>query len=166
MASMGYIHGPYIDSLFSLFSSSGINGHVFYNCPENFSSISSCTQIAAITNAGSSFSGITNINGFTNNGETILYAPAGTYPLAVQNPTRTANYFTVDTSGNVQANGPFTALGPVSWGFGPAIANSSLVPLVGTPTAGQAACIKAAGPPVIIGYCSTAVSSAGSCTCN
>ncbi len=37
---------------------------------------------------------------------------------------------------------------------------------VGTPTVGKAACIKSAGPPVVIGYCSTVVDSAGDCTCN
>ncbi|CAN5951055.1 unnamed protein product [Sphagnum jensenii] len=36
----------------------------------------------------------------------------------------------------------------------------------GTPAVGQASCIKAAGPPVVIGYCSTVVSSSGACTCN
>lgn len=35
-----------------------------------------------------------------------------------------------------------------------------------TPTVNQAACIKSAGPPVVIGYCSTVVSSGGACTCN
>jgi hypothetical protein len=39
-------------------------------------------------------------------------------------------------------------------------------PSVGTPTLNHAACIKATGPPVIIGYCSTVVASDGSCTCN
>jgi hypothetical protein len=34
------------------------------------------------------------------------------------------------------------------------------------PTVGQAACIKAAGPPVVIGYCSTVVGAGGTCTCN
>jgi hypothetical protein len=47
-----------------------------------------------------------------------------------------------------------------------AITNSSALPTVGTPTAGQAACIKSAGSPVVIGYCSTVVSSSGACTCN
>ena len=36
----------------------------------------------------------------------------------------------------------------------------------GTPTAGHAACIKSAGPPVVIGSCSTAIDSGGTCTCN
>lgn len=40
------------------------------------------------------------------------------------------------------------------------------IPQVGTPTAGQVACIKAAGPPVVIGFCTGAVSGTSSCTCN
>ena len=48
----------------------------------------------------------------------------------------------------------------------PQTGGGTAVPTVGAPTAGQAACIKAAGPPVVIGYCSTVVSSSGVCTCN
>jgi hypothetical protein len=51
-------------------------------------------------------------------------------------------------------------------GTGTPITNTSLVPQVGTPTVGQAACIKAAGPPVIIGFCSAVVGAGGACTCN
>jgi hypothetical protein len=40
------------------------------------------------------------------------------------------------------------------------------VPVTQSPTGGQAACIKAVGPPVVIGTCSTVVSSSGACTCN
>jgi hypothetical protein len=36
----------------------------------------------------------------------------------------------------------------------------------GTPAAGHAGCIKSAGPPVVIGYCSTQPDSSGACTCN
>jgi hypothetical protein len=43
---------------------------------------------------------------------------------------------------------------------------SNTIPTVGSTTAGQASCTKSVGPPVIIGYCSTVVSSSGSCTCN
>ena len=43
---------------------------------------------------------------------------------------------------------------------------ASAIPTVGTPTVNQAACIKSAGPPVVIGYCSTVVSATGACTCN
>lgn len=43
---------------------------------------------------------------------------------------------------------------------------SNAVPVVASPMVGQATCIKAAGPPVVIGYCSTAVGSGGACTCN
>ena len=46
------------------------------------------------------------------------------------------------------------------------LGSSGTAPAVGTPTVGQAACIKAAGPPVVIGYCSSVVSSGGACTCN
>jgi hypothetical protein len=43
---------------------------------------------------------------------------------------------------------------------------SLTVPQIETPAAGQATCVKSAGPPVVIGYCSTDVSSSGTCTCN
>jgi Pectate lyase superfamily protein len=46
----------------------------------------------------------------------------------------------------------------------PATAKPS--PQSGTPAAGNAACIKSPGPPIIFGSCSTPVSSSGSCTCN
>jgi hypothetical protein len=42
----------------------------------------------------------------------------------------------------------------------------SAVPTFSTTTAGQATCIKSAGPPVQIGTCSTVVSASGACTCN
>ncbi len=42
---------------------------------------------------------------------------------------------------------------------------ASSIPQVGSPLAGYAACIKAAGPPAVIGYCSTSISSSGACTC-
>jgi hypothetical protein len=35
-----------------------------------------------------------------------------------------------------------------------------------SPGAGHATCIKSSGPPVTIGFCSTAIDSTGSCTCN
>lgn len=34
------------------------------------------------------------------------------------------------------------------------------------PTVGHASCIKAAGPPVVIGFCSSVVASDGTCTCS
>jgi hypothetical protein len=54
----------------------------------------------------------------------------------------------------------------VSVNGGAAIATSNAVPQVGTPVAARAACIKSTGPPVVIGYCSTAVDASGGCTCN
>jgi hypothetical protein len=59
-----------------------------------------------------------------------------------------------------------TAVDSLKMGAGPAITNSAVIPQVGTPTVNQATCVKAAGPPVVIGFCSTVVSSTGSCTCN
>jgi hypothetical protein len=44
---------------------------------------------------------------------------------------------------------------------------ATFLPQIGISTvAGQAACIKSAGPPPVLGYCSTAVTASGSCTCN
>lgn len=46
------------------------------------------------------------------------------------------------------------------------LSDASTIVHTGTPTVNQAACIKAVGPPVVIGTCSTVVSSSGGCTCN
>jgi hypothetical protein len=46
------------------------------------------------------------------------------------------------------------------------VLNSNKVPQVTNPTAGHVACIKSAGPPVVIGYCSSVNSSTGKCNCN
>jgi hypothetical protein len=59
-----------------------------------------------------------------------------------------------------------TRIDSLSIGGGAAIATANAIPTVGTPTVGSAACIKAAGPPVVIGFCSTGVNSSGVCTCN
>lgn len=71
----------------------------------------------------------------------------------------------LDQSGNVVFSGSVKSTS-LQINGGASIANSNAIPQVGTPRVGQAACIKAAGPPAVIGYCSTAVSSTGSCTCN
>jgi len=46
------------------------------------------------------------------------------------------------------------------------ISGSNSVPVTGSPTVGQASCIKSSGPPIVIGYCSTVVGAGGACTCN
>lgn len=51
-------------------------------------------------------------------------------------------------------------------GGGVHITNTSSLPQVGTPTISHSTCVKSAGPPVVIGYCSTVVASDGTCTCN
>lgn len=71
-----------------------------------------------------------------------------------------------DGAGDAAVAGTFRANAGLQAGSsGALITNSNLLPQVGTPTVNHAACIKAAGPPVVIGYCSTVVSSTGTCTC-
>jgi hypothetical protein len=65
----------------------------------------------------------------------------------------------VDQAGNA-------AWSSLKVGPGVTILNSSTLPQVGAPTVGKASCIKAAGPPVVIGFCSTVVDATGACTCN
>jgi hypothetical protein len=55
--------------------------------------------------------------------------------------------------------------GVTNYPQGLTIGGSNSVPVVGSPTVGHAACIKSAGPPIVIGYCSTTPTS-GTCTCN
>jgi hypothetical protein len=59
-----------------------------------------------------------------------------------------------------------TRIDSLSIDGGAPIAAANAIPTVGSPAIGHAACIKTAGPPVVIGYCSTVVSSSGACTCN
>jgi hypothetical protein len=49
---------------------------------------------------------------------------------------------------------------------GVAISTANSIPTVGTPPVGHAVCVKSAGPPVALGYCSSLVANDGSCTCN
>ena len=49
---------------------------------------------------------------------------------------------------------------------GAAISTASSIPTVETPKVGYAACVKSAGPPVSLGFCSSVVAGDGSCTCN
>jgi len=84
----------------------------------------------------------------------------------------------VDKSGHfLGLHGPFssswnqwlyglTRIDSLSINGGAPIATANAIPTVGTPTVGHGSCIKAAGPPVLLGYCSTVMASDGSCTCN
>lgn len=72
----------------------------------------------------------------------------------------------IDLNANTEVFGNLNMTGNLQWGGGALINNSNGIPQVGTPLAGHAACIKFAGPPVVIGYCSTAPTSSGTCTCN
>lgn len=83
--------------------------------------------------------------------------------------TSTANYgLAIDATSTTSVIGSFNFTGQ---SVSPTIisdttATMGTVTIVGVPVAGQAACIKALGPPVIVGYCSGAVGAGGTCTCN
>jgi Pectate lyase superfamily protein len=46
------------------------------------------------------------------------------------------------------------------------VAGASASLEAGSSSAGKAVCVKSPGPPIVMGFCSTKVSSSGSCTCN
>jgi hypothetical protein len=69
------------------------------------------------------------------------------WPYTIQNPSQAKIDISYDSTNR---------LPPTSWE----------VPQIETPAPGHAACIKSAGPPVVLGFCSTAVGSSGACTCN
>jgi hypothetical protein len=118
----------------------------------------------------------------TSNGPLTVHAPTGGSSITIgqtfaDTPTPGQGIISVDGSGNTSiqaiehgvANKTLSlnpSGGPTTIGGGAAITSSNALPQVGTPAINQAACIKAAGPPVVIGFCSTAVSASGGCTCN
>lgn len=63
-------------------------------------------------------------------------------------------------------SGSTTVKGNLQVGGGVPISSTSSIPQVESPASGHVACIKSSGPPVVLGYCSSAVLSDGSCTCN
>ena len=82
--------------------------------------------------------------------------------LTANNPTSTLT---------LTYNGGATSVGAINLGTlplttGTITQGADTVPVVATPTVGNAMCAKSAGPPVVLGYCSTVVSSTGTCTCN
>lgn len=109
------------------------------------------------------------------------FTPQGTSGYAALG---VANTFTAQQNVEVGSGGSFRVLPPddssstkqvfgtnhaqnafVWWINDDGSANFPNIPTVGSPTVGQAACIKSAGPPIVIGYCSTTPTS-GTCTCN
>ena len=48
----------------------------------------------------------------------------------------------------------------------PAVTQASTSLDIRSSSAGQTVCVKSPGPPIVLGFCSTKVSSSGSCTCN
>ena len=91
---------------------------------------------------------------FLNGGSGTINNPSGvkgnwgpTYASGGIPPINHANYYTTPDTGIITYP-------------------TGTVPVANFPTVGQAACIKSAGPPMVIGYCSTVVGSGGACTCN
>jgi hypothetical protein len=91
-----------------------------------------------------------------------LHAP-GTIYLSFQYNQWTfpPNSYAVWYAPQIEPGHTMTAYKQSLWGISP----QSIVQ-VGTPPAGQVACIKSAGPPVTLGSCSTQPTSNGSCVCN
>ena len=108
---------------------------------------------------------------FTNIGGNVIFNDGGT--LSISNSTFDLIGGTTATIGVLTNGGvAVTTVHGLTFNTAPTTAYSTAAggvnivdPIVGAPTAGQAACIKAAGPPVQIGYCST-TPTGGSCTCN
>jgi hypothetical protein len=73
------------------------------------------------------------------------------WPYTVRNP----NQASMDISYDAANQPPRTAT-----------TNATLLPQVGSSAAGHVVCIKSAGPPPVIGFCSTSANSKGACTCN
>ena len=103
-----------------------------------------------------------NINGNNNSSAIVIYG----YRF---DSASLAGDFISTCGSNVTANQCTNGL-PVGTGsptnLGPITSGGLAIPVVGTPTVGQASCIKSAGPPLVIGYCSTVVGAGGACTCN
>jgi hypothetical protein len=70
------------------------------------------------------------------------------WPYTVKNSRVGTLDITYDSTNNIPAVEPSTSLG------------------VESSSAGKAVCIKSPGPPIVMGFCSTKISSSGSCTCN
>jgi hypothetical protein len=144
-----------------------------------FSSGPSWQQVKVLS-AGlstTSFEAAVGGSGYSSSSSTAYYSKTQTIGINLEN-TATMQIVGGSSAGNITApylflglnNAPYItpdATAANGWDV-PAlrIGSSGSAPAVGTPTVGQAACIKAAGPPVVIGYCSTVVGSGGACTCN
>jgi hypothetical protein len=92
------------------------------------------------------------------------------FSLADNFPTTAADTFfrlydaaaTTHSPGTVE----FPNTNPVLFDTTPEIGTAPVPVTTASPTVGQAACIKSTGPPIVLGTCSTVVSSSGACTCN
>jgi hypothetical protein len=91
-----------------------------------------------------------------------LHAPSTVFLSFQYNQwTFPLNSYAVWYAPQIEPGHTMTAYKQSLWGISP-----QRIVQVGTPKAGQAACIKSAGPPVTLGSCSTQPTSTGSCVCN
>ena len=124
----------------------------------------------------------------------ICYNHAANNWFSIANTTANYNYFAnqCDSAGNLipPANGSVTSVSVTTAnGVSGTVATPTTTPAISltlgvitptsvngvaaanavssvTPTAGHAACIKSAGPPVVVSFCTSVVASDGTCTCN
>lgn len=104
--------------------------------------------------------------GTTDNNVAVLgNAYIGVTTLQTGNPS---SGFLANASGAITSFGNLSVASGSNFsvGGGATISNTNAVPQIGTPPAGQAACIKSVGPPIVIGQCTTAVGAGGACTCS
>jgi hypothetical protein len=77
----------------------------------------------------------------------------------VNNGWNSLSAASVSISGNLNANGTqLSSAAKLS-------SSVSNVPVIATPAIGHVACVKSAGPPVVLGSCSTEPTANGACTC-
>jgi hypothetical protein len=77
----------------------------------------------------------------------------------VNNGWNSLSATSISISGNLKANG--TQLSPAA----KLSSSAGSVPVIAVPATGHVACIKSAGPPVVLGSCSTKPTANGACTC-
>lgn len=155
-ASFGGLIGNNVGSTYTTMLNIAGNAHSFFTCPPTYTGLSNCNEIARVDQLGDGiFTGYVKGATYRIGANTVIplgvtgYNGAGGIWIQLNDGTG-SNSFAVYKADGTLTNGPIT----------------SSVPSIGVPPVNKAACIKADGPPVVIGYCSTVVDSGGACTCN
>lgn len=114
------------------------------------------------------------VNGFGGANGQCLGSDGTKYGVAVNCLTSTAGIFyqTVKYLGSNMTQRQFLSLGTglkATDALGPPgatiISTDNTIPAIGTTSVGQAVCQFSAGPPVVLGHCTSVVNSSGACTC-